>query len=183
MDSEQLTYLLHTTEETRDIFVGVYASDTLPNVTQLSTPFCLIVNTAPHSHPGMHWLALYCSVNKQKQYHVEYFDPLGMEIVCPKILKFVKTLNDKFYYYSSIIIQAPTSNVCGLYVLLYCYLKAVAYSFKNIVQLFDAYKYYENDCKVTSLCKHVFGSKLTLHPSDSTSRYCHTVNEEHKLYK
>ena len=183
MDSEQLTYLLHTTAETRDIFVGVYASDNLPVVSRLSIPFCLIVNLAPRSHPGLHWLALHCSGNKRKQNHVEYFDPLGMEISCPKILKFVKALNHKYYFYNSKIIQAPTSNVCGLYVLLYCYLKSLSYSFKHIVQLFKAQQYYENDCKVITLCKNVFGSKLTLHPSNPTSKYCRTVNKKEKLYK
>ena len=40
-------------------WLGVFASDELPDLNREIRPWCLILNTDPTDQPGTHWLALY----------------------------------------------------------------------------------------------------------------------------
>ena len=56
----------------KKVFLGTFARDELP--LQPPYPSCLVFNTAPRSHSGEHWLALYYDDNGS----CDFFDPYGM---------------------------------------------------------------------------------------------------------
>ena len=70
------------------------------------------------------------------------------------------------------MIQSPTSNVCGLYTALYCYMKSKGHTFSEFVNLFEIGKFWENDCKAVKLCTEVFGTMLDLIPTKKSDEYC-----------
>ena len=55
-------------------WLGVFASDELPDVTREKRPWCLILNTDPKDLPGTHWLALYATQSGR----IELFDSFGL---------------------------------------------------------------------------------------------------------
>ena len=57
MNSIQIDKILNSNNQTKNIFIGVFARDELPR--PKSYPCCFIINTAKRSHPGKHWLAVY----------------------------------------------------------------------------------------------------------------------------
>ena len=83
MRSSQLERALRTHRETRDVFVGVFASDQLPVCPRQKKPLALIVNTDPSHKPGLHWCAFYITTDC-----VYYFDPYGI----PPLVKSFQTL-------------------------------------------------------------------------------------------
>ena len=59
MRTKQLLKALQFHRETKDIFLGVYARNTLPRTIPRRKKVALIVNTDPADKPGQHWCAFY----------------------------------------------------------------------------------------------------------------------------
>ncbi|MED5363446.1 MAG: hypothetical protein VX790_04620 [Bacteroidota bacterium] len=72
MNSYQLEIVLTKDRNSLEKFIGVFPMDLLPNDLP-AKPFCLVVNSAPSSSQGEHWLAVFVNTNG----HGELFDSYG----------------------------------------------------------------------------------------------------------
>lgn len=167
MDSYQITYLFDHVDLGRFSFAGVFPAGGVKVSELPSPPYVLIMNTAPASHAGVHWTAISCTGRNKR---VEFFDPLGMK-ANDLMTIFLSKLGER-YYWSKNIIQAPTSNICALYCVLYCFYRAHGFSFKTFVNIFKKNSYYLNDCKAIKMYEQVFNSKIKLTPLKKTRSYC-----------
>ena len=71
MRTKQLLKALKFHRATKDVFLGVFASNTLPRIPRRKR-VALIVNTDPAHKPGQHWCAFYFTPNC-----VYFFDSYG----------------------------------------------------------------------------------------------------------
>jgi hypothetical protein len=62
---------LQKDEYTKGLYIGVLSRDELPS--KVKYPACFIINTAPRSHEGEHWLAFYYD----EKGHADFFDSYG----------------------------------------------------------------------------------------------------------
>ena len=118
-------------EERKVNFLGVFARDQVPQITTHTRfPACLVVNSAPASHGGEHWLALYFLDST----HCEFFDSYAF--------------NPGFYglsdYLSNFTITAKVdhplqsikSTVFGHYCIHYLYIRALGYPLSTVLRSF-----------------------------------------------
>ena len=70
MDSEQIDKALRSDDTVKDVYVGTFPADLLPNPKEFSG--ASIANTQPSSMSGEHWVAFYCDNNE-----VECIDSYG----------------------------------------------------------------------------------------------------------
>ena len=70
MNSQQLVSILKQDRYTAPLFLGVYPIIRLPSIPD----GVYVVNTAPYTHPGLHWIALFV-----KDGTIEYFDSYGVD--------------------------------------------------------------------------------------------------------
>jgi hypothetical protein len=128
MDSQQL--LKYFTIRDRAQFLGVFSSDMLP--TKLKFPVGLIINTAPSTNPGDHWVSIYITKNRDGF----YFDSFGMPPKVPSIIKFLKK-NCKTLDYSTKQIQHLKSIKCGQFSAIYLKFRISGGSSKDFLNLFS----------------------------------------------
>ena len=92
MDDFTINKILLLNKVTKDSFIGVFSSDTLPSYAQTGY---YVVNLDTSQQPGSHWIAIKISKNKCKN---EYFDSygLGPPTVCFKrFMKYNYIYNSK----------------------------------------------------------------------------------------
>lgn len=131
MNSSDINLILKSLKSVDKIFVGVFASDTLPTIIKRK-PALLICNTQPIRKPGEHWIAIYID----KHNFGEYFDSFGLpphNIYISKFLKrnCVKTKCNRK------MIQSLFSNYCGHFCIMYSYYKAMNKSLEAYVKIFN----------------------------------------------
>ena len=158
MNNHQLATILQSNNLTKKYFQGVYALDTLPSQKDLKYPFAIICNTAVISHPGKHWVAIFC--NKSTDIP-EYFDSYGLQ---PN--QTFKIFLGKRFLYQTKHIQQIASSICGEYCLYFIYHKCLSYSLKNIIAPFTKNQY-KNDkyvikiiCKIFRVCSAMYNRKF-----------------------
>ena len=112
---------LNTLMQDQDAWGGVYAADKLPHPKSSSTVVSYIVNSAPASRRGEHWLAI-----RLRPDTVEFFDSYGQTLWSyPLIYRWLQKVikeGRRLYYYRQRI-QGPHA-YCGAYCYLlfaYCY--------------------------------------------------------------
>jgi len=106
-------------------FGGVYARDCLPH--EPSADFFYICNTAPSTHPGVHWVLIYRNSSR----HVEYFDSLGSRPIHQDIEAF---LGDEYYTVTGQT-QDSWSSLCGHYCLFYISLRVRGMPMNDIMTM------------------------------------------------
>jgi hypothetical protein len=74
MNSRQIDQLLRKNRFTKKIFLGVFASDKIPQKIK-NFPACFVANTDPSGQRGEHWVAYWVKDGK----NVERFCSLGSE--------------------------------------------------------------------------------------------------------
>lgn len=139
MNSSEIYFILKSLTKTKDVFLGVYACDTLPKVIT-KRPAILICNTQPIKMPGEHWIAMYISKKK----HGQYFDSFGLPPNNKKIIGFLKKHCVK-YDYNKQMIQSLFSNYCGQFCIMYTYYKALSKSLKSFIKIFNLKKLSKNN--------------------------------------
>ena len=88
------------------IFCGVYPSNRLPPIRDGA----YVLNTAPDSHPGLHWVAVLVKGDT-----VEYFDSYGGK----PSLRLRRWGKKKLWTSNPIPLQSPLTSVCGQYCIYY----------------------------------------------------------------
>ena len=93
-------------------FKGVYPCDEIPHTTEQGG---FIINTDTSKEKGEHWVALYQNGDGTS----EYFDSFGLPPVIPQIIKHLTDFSPNGSRYSSLILQNPYADTCGLYCILF----------------------------------------------------------------
>ena len=125
MNSYQLSSILNQDPYTGPMFHGVYPINRVP----LMRDGFYVVNTAPDTHPGLHWVALFVKYNS-----VEYFDSYGGEP--PTVL--YRWAKKKQWTSNPIPLQSPLTSVCGQYCLYYLLHRARGIDMNTLLMDFDA---------------------------------------------
>jgi len=105
-------------------FLGVFSVDRLPKTLPPRRPLLLVCNTAPHDHPGEHWITLFIDICG------EYFDSLGE--APPNIFKLYLEKNCTSFVWNNKQLQSVISSYCGHYVVYYSLMKCLNYSMDDI---------------------------------------------------
>jgi hypothetical protein len=114
MDTQTLEHYLNllNAQASKSHLVGVYASDRLPR--RFNRPAAIIAHTETASEKYGHWVAIYVPSKGIPS----YFDSFGIDAHISNHKSFLERLS-KFYKFSTICYQSPTSTVCGWHALLY----------------------------------------------------------------
>jgi hypothetical protein len=128
MNSIQLSDFFERTRSPN--FGGVYSADTLPS--KIKSPIGLIVNTAPKSHPGEHWVAIFIDSMR----HGYYFDSFGREPSVPSILVFLHKNCTKILC-SPKQIQHLRSIKCGQFSVVYLKFRFAGCTSETFLNLFN----------------------------------------------
>ena len=126
MNELEIDHYLSHDVYTKKYFRGVMAYDELP-YTQKAKSGLYIVNTDISTGPGIHWVSILVGDI------CEYFDPLGNPP--DKCKPFIEN-QEKVYIYSDKKIQAPESDVCGDYCVLFSYYRCREMSMKSFIAMF-----------------------------------------------
>lgn len=130
-------------------FLGVFPKDMLPSARTLSHskyPLCYVVNTAPSTSSGEHWVAYYLTSPSS----IEFFDSYG-EPPSTYSLDFHHSVTN----YNSRRLQSFSSTVCGHYCIMYLISRSRRLSLGNFLSHFSS-NYSDNDRKVGSFIKTNF---------------------------
>ena len=105
MNSHEIDRALKRERSTRDLFVGVFAADTLPKEKEF--PGGYIANTDASTQSGQHWVAFFCEKGV-----IECFDSFATNPASysPYIERW---LDDEYQIVQKETIQSEDSTVCG----------------------------------------------------------------------
>lgn len=121
MDTLTLCRLACSDGFLKNVFGGVYASDSLPSQIKHSTAF--IINLDPSHLRGSHWIGIFFA-EKSKKKTAYYFDSYGLPPSDENILRFLKQ-NSSNLFYNRICFQDDYTTTCGYFTLyfLFCYVR------------------------------------------------------------
>ena len=125
MNTTQLSTVLNQDEYVGTIFRGVYPIDRLPTIRDGA----YVINTAPHNHEGLHWLAILI-----KNDNIEYFDSYGGE---PSV-KLLRWGKKKQWMINPIPLQSPLTSVCGQYCIYYLLHRARGIDLRTLLMDFGS---------------------------------------------
>lgn len=160
MNNLQLRNLANRCRALKDIFVGVFPSDRIPNLsfTKRKRSYALIVNLDKNRQSGSHWIALY--LPKRRNGIAEYFDSYGLPPRLPSFLALLRKYRG--YVYNNITLQSPFSTVCGQYCLFYLCRRARGHNIRSILSTFHNLSLHVNDVVVNRYVKRYFRTNLKL---------------------
>lgn len=150
MNNREISRIINTHHLLRNIFVGVYPADCLPDIPRKNKPCAYIANTHRKNQPGEHWVCFYATSYQP----MEYFDSYGF----PPKDDFLNILGED-YLRSTKFVQHPLSAMCGQYCIFYIYMRAIGTSMIDIIQMFDDNTLL-NDVKVNRIIEEVFDVDL-----------------------
>lgn len=128
MNSDEIVHILN--RDCANLFIGVYARDTLPAKLPPKRPILLVCNTDPHYKAGEHWICMYFDETGT----AEYFCSLGQEPM--PIFERYLTKNSKLFVWNDIKLQSIVSAYCGNYAVFYAIFKNKGYSMEDIINCF-----------------------------------------------
>ena len=96
MNSREIERALRREFSTKDLFVGVFAADQLPQEKEF--PVGYIANTDASGQSGEHWLAFFCEKGV-----IECFDSFGAKAVCGQYSIFFILLKCNGFSYQDIL--------------------------------------------------------------------------------
>ena len=149
MNTKQIQCVINCDEVMKNIVVGVYARDQIPQNIP-NTPYGYIVNTDASDKRGAHWLAVLIDSNNKG----EFFDSYGHS---PQFYNFPFELS-----YNSKRLQSSYSLVCGHYCLYYLLNRCRNISMKTIVNIFGS-EYNDNDSYVSKYIENAFPFCFSFH--------------------
>jgi hypothetical protein len=151
MNSAQIDYALRRDPCTSVNWHGVYPIDYLKDLpTSCLLPAAYVVNTAPSSHDGIHWVSFYFTDEG-----AEFFDSYGCEPKKPEMTKFLQCYGHLDWTRNHKRLQGSGSTVCGQFAIFFITLRARGWTMKEIEKQFgDDYKW--NDGLVTAFANKHF---------------------------
>lgn len=152
MNSIELEHIINKDKQIKQIFLGVFPSDKLPEKLPFK-PCCLILNTDPSYAVGMHWVAIYFDSDQS----AHYFDSYGILPFVDSIVLFLNK-NCLKVQYSYRRLQSSTSSACGIYCVFFLFYKCRKLSFKDACKIFTP-KLEDNDFIICSFIQNTFKVK------------------------
>lgn len=136
---------------------NVVPCDKLIDIEIKSYPFLVCVNKDDSSKGGSHWIGLYIA---RRGGELECIDSYGISVFnySTFFLEFVKKNNLRVIE-SNVMLQGPTSEVCGHYVIMYMYKRLQSCSRHAFYSMFTN-NLDKNDKKVSQLVNKIFISKF-----------------------
>ena len=132
MNTEEIKKYLESHDDTRDIFLNVYAVDQLPKKKISRTRWLLVTNCCPANRRGEHWVAMHCEND-----NLEFFDSFGMPpSMYNGVPEFIKRQRTKSVIYNCQQVQSIDSDACGHYCIMYAIWRAQGYSLQSIMTRF-----------------------------------------------
>ena len=144
MNSLEIKKIIEKDDFAKEIFLGVYAIDNLPEIK--TYPSGLIFNNQSIKEEGEHWLAIYF-IDKNR---CEFFDSFGRS---PKKFENVYSFIHKFSNIcmtNKFVIQNLNSSYCGLYCIYFLMLESRGLRMKDIQKLFSSKSSF-NDYLISNL--------------------------------
>jgi hypothetical protein len=115
MNTLEINHYMCRNPITRPYFRGCVAADYLPAIIK-NKPCCYIVNNQTSRYPGQHWLAVFFGEDEK----TDFMDSFGRtDYIFYDIVK----KNSRTICTSPVQAQHVSSNVCGLYCMLFLYYK------------------------------------------------------------
>lgn len=141
----------------RKSFIGVFASDLLPDKPIKQLPFSLIVNTCKTTEKGLcHWIGIFKDIRGV----LHFFDSGGNTFNNHNHIKlFVKTQKPKKIWINIKQVQDQTSDRCGKFVLAFLHAKNKKISNKKFLSLFNFKNLKSNDQIVDKIYKFILREK------------------------
>ena len=149
MNSVEIDYILKNDAIGKQMFRGVFALDTLP----LCNTGGYVCNLAPQSHPGTHWVALFCIGNQ-----VDYFDSYGRSP--PR--EICNVFRGKHVTHNTICLQSPFSAVCGQYCIYFLLSRMRGERMRDIIGWFDVGDLDHNDQMVYDFIRDNYAVDVSL---------------------
>ena len=107
----QIEAVLKQDKDTKNIFIGVFAFDELPQNPKF--PSCFVINTHKRKQEGEHWLAIYLN----KKGFAFFFDSYGLPPTYYNMDKYLSNISNGWVF-NNLKIQT-FSDVCGYYTILF----------------------------------------------------------------
>lgn len=124
MDGDQIRMIISKDRCLREHFRGIFARDQVP---RCLLPGFYFWNNGLYSSSGEHWLATYVT----NDYTVEFFDSFGNS---PQFYGW-NIIGDVMYNKKSL--QAPDSDICGMYCIFFMHFRSRGYSLQTILDNFS----------------------------------------------
>lgn len=149
MDNHTIDKLLRSHNKTKKRFVGVFASDTLPNSDEIKDTDCFyVVNLDAIKDPGSHWVVVHSCLNDIN----EYFDSYGWHSKNKSITSFMR----KHYIYCDKQVQDDRSTVCGQWCIFFIWQRCKGKTMKDIINLFSKSTPLVNDVMINAAVEKEF---------------------------
>lgn len=153
MNTYQLEAVMKQDRIARNQFIGVFPMDMLPKkkMEWSKRPFCLIVNSAPSTSEGQHWLAVFVDKDGQG----EMFDSYGHDATFydQRLEVFLKK-NCSYHTFNSNELQSLWTSVCGQYCLYFLLHRCRLIPANSIIGLFTRNKEHNDQLVDTFIHKH-----------------------------
>ncbi len=147
MDSIQIFDIVNSLHPLREDFQGVYPCDKLYRIL-VKPGTCCIINTAPSSHRGEHWIAVMWFNS-----HQEYFDSYGLP-PNPRIQRFLESTGYKTRYNRKRV-QGLFSSTCGAHCIYFLYHRNKGTPMHHVIKNM-------NDKRVTNFVNGLYSSEHEL---------------------
>ena len=131
MNTLEIELVMKRDNLSKKSWLGVFPKDRLPYI--FSYPAALIFNTDNSDEPGSHWIAIYFGRNRK----AEFFDSFGNSPSFYDLNQYLEQ-NSTSFVYNNTQIQGYNSNYCGLYALLYIYLRNRGNNLQKIINFFKS---------------------------------------------
>ena len=152
MNNHQIDELLRSRADTRNVFGGVHAADTLPERPRERKPCAYVVNTAPLDKAGEHWVVIYFP---RKPLPPEYFDSYGR---APEE-KFRRFLGTEKHIYNGTLVQSLFSTACGMHAVYYVWCRCNDMTMENVLNSYHPEDRALNDRMVSNKIGELFGRR------------------------
>ena len=134
MNTFELEHILQRNISPREIFLGVFALDSLPTRTELrqQNRWFLVCNCCPSTKRGHHWVAVFYNHGS-----IEFFDsfslsPWAYDVRMTTFLHYTSRAREILY--NDVRLQEIDSDVCGHYCILFGVARSGGDTFQNIVK-------------------------------------------------
>ena len=143
MNTLQINHALRSRQDLpTDVFKGTFAYNQVPISKLQNAPFAFIMNTAPSTEEGDHWIGVYCTFSHQ----LEVLDSAGMiSNNLLKHLEFLVSKNLQAIVSNKNQLQGPCSTVCGEYCVMFIYCRLQNISFNDFLEKFSKKNLQKND--------------------------------------
>lgn len=153
MNTKEINKILLNSSLTKNIFIGTYPCDKIPELLNQKKPFCIIINIDEHDKKGSHWVAVYFP----QQEKAEYFCSYGGE---PKNV-YIEDILTEEYRHSTRRVQQLFSAVCGQHCIYFLSKRAAGKTYTDIMNTYQYANFKQNDSMVVAFCRKKFGYRMT----------------------